>query len=231
LGVVLAPVRYSTHSSLPVAVVEVSLLECKSFILSLAYPAAHRSIPPRIIAAAFYAAFTLISIIPLFTDALFPSLFHDPDERSPGFGVGLFAGAHFFFINPLVTVLGICSIIPQAIQIRSLLSSPSPGLGVVSIRDFALQGVVFALLAGSWVFRVRIGSGADVKLPFRSVYWYVRVAWAAGGTGAFAIVQGVLAILGRIGRKLDCEGLGSGETEPLLGEQRGDDIHGVDGHG
>jgi hypothetical protein len=145
--------------------------------------------------------------------------------------VGLFAGAHFFFISPLATLLGICSIIPQAIQIRSLLSSPSPGLGVVSIRDWALQGVVFALLAVSWVFRVRIGSGEDVTLPFRSAYWYMRVGWAAGGTGAFAIVQGVLAVLGRVGRKLDCEGVGSEERDPLLGEQRIDNIHGVGGHG
>jgi hypothetical protein len=201
----------------------------QSFILSLTYPAPHHSIPPRIIAAALYTAFTLISIVPLFTDALFPSIFHEPDERSPNFGVGLFAGAHFFLINPLVTVLGMCSIIPQAIQIRSLLSSPSPGLGVVSIRDWALQGVVFALLAASWVFRVTIGSGEDVTLPFRSIYWYVRVGWAAGGTGAFAVVQGVLAVLGQAGRKFGREGVGSGERDPLLGEQRTDNIHGVDG--
>jgi hypothetical protein len=30
---------------------------------------------------------------------------------------------------------------------------------------------------------------------------------------------------------LDCEGVGSEERDPLLGEQRIDNIHGVGGHG
>ncbi|PYI06824.1 hypothetical protein BO78DRAFT_429336 [Aspergillus sclerotiicarbonarius CBS 121057] len=194
------------------------------FILSLVYPAPYHPFSYRIIAATLYTAFALISIVPLFIDALFPTVFRDPDDRSLGFGVGLFAGGHFFIISLLVTLLSICSIIAQATRLRSQLSSPSPGLGVVSFRDWALQGVVFAVLAVSWIFRARIGSEEDVTWPFRSIFGYLRMGWAAGGSGIFAMVQAGLVVLGR---GWSHEGVVLGESEPLLGEQRDEDVSGV----
>lgn len=136
--------------------------------------------------------FALISIILLFIDALFPSIFHEPGERQPDFGVAIFAGFHLFFFNIIFTLLSICLIIPQAIQLRSL----SLDSGVVRVRDLVLQAVLLTMLAVSWVFRVSLPSGVDVLTPFRSIAWYVRVGWPAGGTGVFAIVQGALAVLG-----------------------------------
>ncbi|RAH46321.1 uncharacterized protein BO95DRAFT_452683 [Aspergillus brunneoviolaceus CBS 621.78] len=141
-------------------------------------------------------------------DALFPSMFHEPDERQIDFGVAIFAG--------------MCSIIPQAIQLRSL----SLDWGVVRVRDWTLQAVVLAMLAVSWLFRVRFASREDnVLTPFRSIAWFVRVGWPAGGTGMFAVVQGGLAVLGLLGRRRVVGGgegvrVSEGETNPLLGGTR-----------
>ncbi|OJZ88636.1 hypothetical protein ASPFODRAFT_44358 [Aspergillus luchuensis CBS 106.47] len=187
------------------------------FILCLTYPPPHSpyTSQARILVAVLYTAFTLISVVPLFTDALFPSIFHEPGERELDLGVAIFMGFHLFYLNTIFTLLSICSIIPQAVQFRSL----SLNLGVVRVRDCALQGVVLAMLTVSWVFRVKLPDGVDVLTPFRSIIWYVWVGWPAGGTGMFALVQGGLAVLGLAGRRR-VGGKGvivrGGETAPLL---------------
>ncbi|RAH61474.1 hypothetical protein BO85DRAFT_435740 [Aspergillus piperis CBS 112811] len=116
---------------------------------------------------------SLISIVPLFTDALFPSIFHEPGERELDLGVAIFMGFHLFYLNTIFTLLSICSIIPQAVQFRSL----SLNLGVVRVRDCALQGVVLAMLTVSWVFRVKLPDGVDVLTPFRSIIWEKESGW------------------------------------------------------
>ncbi|OJJ42505.1 hypothetical protein ASPZODRAFT_76718 [Penicilliopsis zonata CBS 506.65] len=126
------------------------------FIFSLMHPDPQFPIPYRILVAALYLVFGFISLFPVITDALDSTLFHDPNEQSPGFGVNLFAGWNFFIVSPLTTLLSVCSIVPQAIQLRSQLSSPSPDQGMMRIQDCALQGVVFGVLAASWLFRVKI---------------------------------------------------------------------------
>ncbi|GCB22919.1 hypothetical protein AAWM_05804 [Aspergillus awamori] len=189
------------------------------FILCLTYPPPYyrSQAHTRILSAILYTTFALISIIPLFIDALFPSIFHEPGERQPDFGVAIFAGFHLFFLNTICTLLSICSIIPQAIQLSSL----SLDSGVVRVRDLVVQAVVLTMLAVSWVFRVSLPSGVDVLTPLRSIAWYVRVGWPAGGTGVFAIVQGGLAVLGMMGRRRVCGSVGGeGETDPLMGGSR-----------
>ncbi|KAL3263330.1 hypothetical protein ABHI18_001867 [Aspergillus niger] len=111
-----------------------------SFILCLTNPPPHyrSQAHTRILSAILYTTFALISIIPLFIDALFPSIFHEPGERQPDFGVAIFAGFHLFFLNTIFTLLSICSIIPQAIQLRSL----SLASGVV--RDIEEAGAIGA---------------------------------------------------------------------------------------
>ncbi|KAI2988862.1 hypothetical protein CBS147345_10680 [Aspergillus niger] len=85
------------------------------FILCLTYPPSHYrgQAHTRILSAILYTTFALISIIPLFIDALFPSIFHEPGERQPDFGVAIFAGFHLFFLTTIFTLLSICSIIPR----------------------------------------------------------------------------------------------------------------------
>lgn len=124
-------------------------------------------------------------------------------------------GFHLFFLNTIFTLVSISSIIPQAVQIRSLPFNSD----VVRVRDCALQGVVLAMLTVSWVFRVKLPDGVDVLTPFRSIIWYVRVGWPAGGTGIFALVQGGFAVLGLVGRRrVGGKGVTvrRGETDPLL---------------
>ncbi|PYH70539.1 uncharacterized protein BO88DRAFT_250236 [Aspergillus vadensis CBS 113365] len=187
------------------------------FILCLTYPPPHYPYASqlRILVAVLYTAFTLISVVPLFTDTLFPSIFHEPGERQLNIGVAIFMGFHLFFLNTIFTLVSICSIIPQAVQFRSLPSNSS----VLRVRNCALQGVVLAMIAVSWVFRVKLPDGVDDLTPFRSIIWYVRVGWPAGGTGIFALVQGGLAVLGLVGRRrMGGKGVAvrGGETDPLL---------------
>lgn len=52
------------------------------------------------IIAGFYITFALISIMPLFINALFPTIFHDLEERSLEMGVGIFTGAFFYHQSP-----------------------------------------------------------------------------------------------------------------------------------
>ncbi|RAL13201.1 uncharacterized protein BO97DRAFT_442635 [Aspergillus homomorphus CBS 101889] len=139
------------------------------FVLCLTYPPPHYPYPSQalILVAILYTAFTLFSIIPTFIDALFPSIFHEPGENQIDFGVAIFIGFHLYYLNTIFTLLSICSFIPQAIQLRSSLL----GSGVVSVRDWALQAVVLAMLAVSWLFRLKLPSGVDVLTPFRSILW------------------------------------------------------------
>ncbi|OJJ73398.1 hypothetical protein ASPBRDRAFT_205648 [Aspergillus brasiliensis CBS 101740] len=170
----------------------------------------------RIFLAVLYTAFTFISIIPTLADALF-TIFHELGEREPDFGVAIFMGLHIYFLNTLGTLPVICSFIPQAIRLRSL----SVDSGVVRVQDWALQAVVLAMIAASWIFRVKLADDEDdVLMPFRSIPWFVRVGWPAGGTGIFAVVQGGFAVLGVVGRKGVVGGGGQGETDPLLGGTR-----------
>ncbi|GKZ27096.1 hypothetical protein AbraIFM66951_008084 [Aspergillus brasiliensis] len=190
------------------------------FILCLTYPPPYSPYArlTRIFLAVLYTAFTFISIIPTLADALF-TIFHEPGEREPDFGVAIFMGFHIYFLSTLGTLLVICAFIPQAIRLRSLPANS----GVVRVRDWTLQAVVLAMIAVSWIFRVKLPSGEDdVLMPFRSIPWFVRIGWPAGGTGIFAVVQGGLAVLGMMGRK-GVVGGGSGgqaETDPLLGGTR-----------
>ncbi|PYH35185.1 uncharacterized protein BO87DRAFT_415391 [Aspergillus neoniger CBS 115656] len=145
------------------------------FILCLTYPPSHSPYASqvRILVAVLYTAFTLISVVPLFTDALFPSIFHEPGERQLNFGVAILMGFHLFFLNTIFTLLSICSIIPQAVQFRS----PPLNSGVVRVRNCALQGVVLAMIAVSWVFRVKLPDGVNVLTPFRSIIWEKESGW------------------------------------------------------
>jgi hypothetical protein len=143
-----------------------------------------------------YVAFLLISVVPLFTDAV--NFGEDEDER---WFSAIFFGVHSMFVNWPVTLGGIAALYFQWQKAAALSSA-----------GLAAQAVVFAAVALSWTARVRFvemepGAGS---FPFKT--WYYLVGWAAVDNGVFALVQAVLFYLARQHQS----GI-RGEEEPLLG--------------
>ncbi|KAJ6110195.1 hypothetical protein N7486_002430 [Penicillium sp. IBT 16267x] len=135
-----------------------------------------------------YVPFTLISIIPLFIDAIDHDFFGPPEWRQ--WGEALFSGYHALFMNPIVTVLALVALPCQARAIRAL---PIGNPKALSLLGLLAQGVVFSVVAISWTMRVKFQD-----LSFRDVIaygyltlisWYQMVGWAAVDNAVFALVQ------------------------------------------
>jgi hypothetical protein len=177
--------------------------------MCLFYPSNHR-IGLKISVSVWYILFALISIIPLFVDAIDHNVFGPWEGSDRKWAVALFGGGHSMFINPIVTILSITTLFAQ---VREILSQPS--LRALSLVGLATQAVIFAIVAISWMMRVKYPWNV---LDFLTA-WYQLVGWAAVDNAVFAIVQAVLLLLAlhHVGRHANKPP--SGETEPLLGGQ------------
>ncbi|KAJ5752006.1 hypothetical protein N7520_008923 [Penicillium odoratum] len=158
---------------------------------------------------------TLISIMPLFIDAVNRNFFGPPEWRR--WGEAFFSGYHAMFMNPIVTILVLVALPCQA---RAMHAQPVRDLKSLSLLGLLAQGVIFGVVAVSWTMRVRSMdlSSRDVVayrlLTF--VSWYQMVGWAAVNNAVFALVQILLLCLARNwrGEKM---AMADGEREPLLG--------------
>lgn len=176
------------------------------FVLCL-YNSPSRPGQKRMVTAIF-VIFLLISVAP----AVFESTLPPPGKSSRSEGREWFSalvfGAHALFVNPVVTALAVAALLPQA---RETLSRPDRG--ALSLTSLAVQAVVFALVAISWLFRLTIPASYWHHKPFG---WYQLVGWAPVDNIIFAIVQAiVLWIAIRRGRERNQLAL-SGESSPLL---------------
>ncbi|KAK4118576.1 hypothetical protein N657DRAFT_637930 [Parathielavia appendiculata] len=82
--------------------------------------------------SAIYLAFLLISVVPIFADALTD---HSGDQYH-SWGLDFFGAVHILFVNPIVNFLGIAALFAQA---RILMAqTPGSGLGALS-----LYGAIF----------------------------------------------------------------------------------------
>ncbi|KAK3299829.1 uncharacterized protein B0H64DRAFT_379247 [Chaetomium fimeti] len=164
--------------------------------------------------SAIYVLFLLISVIPVFVDALRE---HSTD-RNHTWVLALFGGLHVLFINPIVNFLGIAALFAQA---RILMGrTPGSGLGALSLVGLATQGATFALLAPLWLWRLWFSWN---QIPNQGwLHWQVLGQWfrmvgfVAVDYAVFAGAQSVLLFIA-VRRELHNSGASAGETAPLLG--------------
>ncbi|KAL2128445.1 hypothetical protein VTI74DRAFT_9183 [Chaetomium olivicolor] len=166
--------------------------------------------------SAIYISFLLISVVPIFADALTN---HSRDQYH-SWGLDLFGGFHILFVTPIVNFLGIAALFAQA---RILMGrTPGSGLGALSLVGLAAQGVTFALLAPSWIWRLSFPwdevNGDWLNWAVLKA-WFQMVGFVSVDYAVFAITQFVLLLI-VVWRHLhngDISGASAGETEPLLG--------------
>lgn len=146
---------------------------------------------------AIYTSFILISILPAFINAINPG----DDEWNRWF-CALFFAVHSIIINPIVTVIAICSLFIQISNATAL-----------SILGLASQAFVFALVALSWTARVRFPTIDRYSLSIL-ITWYQLVGWATVDNAVFSIIQLILFYVARHRQRGSSI---SADQEPLLG--------------
>lgn len=167
-----------------------------------------------------YLSFLLVSVVPLFVDAL-------TDHTGDGYhawGPNLLIGVHLIFVVPVVNLLGIVALAAQARTVMG--RAPGSGLGALSLVGLVAQGIVFTLLAISWPWRLafpwdeiwdeikgNVLNWAVLKAWFQ-VVGFVAVDYAVFGLGQLVLL---LIAVRRGLHHVDIPGVSAGETEPLLG--------------
>jgi hypothetical protein len=192
-----------------------------SFSLSLWYPSGTEHPGPRIVVSTIYFSFFLISLAPVFIDAVMTAAAPGKEDPYHKWEGAFFHGFHAIFIFPIVTILVIAAFFVQAREIsdvdRGWPSSPSSSLSVLGL---AIQAVVFSLVALTWLWRLvfpwHLVDGGVPLTPSFWKSWYELVGWVPGNNAFFAIVQAALFwVAWRRGRSGE-SATSSGETEPLL---------------
>jgi hypothetical protein len=153
-----------------------------------------------------YIAFLLISVVPLFADAVNPANLQDRRWFD-----ALWFGIHSLYLSWIITGLNVAAFYFQA---KESLSRPSDH--ALSRRGLLAQAVIFALVAVSWIWRVRFPYDAWEGM-FMGLFstWYELVGWAAVDNAIFALVQALLLwVTSRHVRPR--RAVSEGETEPLL---------------
>ncbi|CAM1501515.1 Fc.00g034990.m01.CDS01 [Cosmosporella sp. VM-42] len=148
---------------------------------------------------AIYISFLLISLVPLFIDPI-----DEKDPYSIWFG-GIIFGAHFLWINPIITFLGVLA---PFFQWRKAVALSTTGL--------CAQASIFAFVALSWVVRVEYPVMERVSLRI-FLNWCRSVGWAAVDNAVFAVSQFVLLCLAKHQKPVDVDSVARpDEEEPLL---------------
>ncbi|OHF03004.1 ATP synthase F0 [Colletotrichum orchidophilum] len=146
--------------------------------------------------------FLLFSVVPVLIDACQPPSRSEPRRWAQD----IFALVHYLLFIPMSTAMTILAVIPQVREIRSRRGNA----GALSLPGLTVQCVVFALVAISWVFRV--------KYPPYSpswVEWYRLIGWPVVNDGLAGCVRGLLLVVA-LRDGMD-EGWESVEGRPLLG--------------
>jgi hypothetical protein len=128
-----------------------------------------------------YTAFLLIAIVPILLELPMTPSREGDSMTNRSWLSDVYSVIHANVVHPVVTLLAVASLAPQARQIRA-----SRSLGAVSILGLALQTFMFALLAFAWLLRLQLPRG------YRGWRWYFLVGWAAVDDIVFAFVQGTL---------------------------------------
>ncbi|KAH8756568.1 hypothetical protein F5883DRAFT_649172 [Diaporthe sp. PMI_573] len=163
------------------------------------------------IVSTIYTGYLLISLVPLIVVPASTG----PEEDRKWFD-GLFTGFHIIILNPLITILGVASLYPQA---RTILGRPSDsGHGALSLVGLAVQAVLFLLLGLTWPGRLA-WPGPMFRRAFSS--WFQMVGYVAFDYIIFAVVQAVLLSIavrhsGRRVRVDDERVETASERDPLL---------------
>ncbi|KAH7380164.1 hypothetical protein BKA66DRAFT_571239 [Pyrenochaeta sp. MPI-SDFR-AT-0127] len=175
------------------------------FVVCLYLPSEHRDCSVKV-AVGIYVAFLLISVVPVFADAIKPG---SHEERQ--WTLALFFGIHSLFLSWIITALNVAAIY---YQVRETLSQPQNT--ALSRVGLATQAIIFGILAISWIGRVRFPfEGFAERFWGLLSTWYELVGWAAVDTGVFALGQAF--ILWKVSRQAVLgSGAFHGETEPLL---------------
>ncbi len=152
------------------------------FITTLHFPSEHRDISKQTTVGA-YIAFLLISLVPLLADLIIPS----GREDRRWFGA-LYGGIHSLFIGFIITGLNIAAVYAQIGEMRL-----GPSEQALSRLGLAVQAVVFALVAWSWILRVEFPYGDIEHFSLWGLWtWYELVGWVAVDNAIFALGQAVL---------------------------------------
>ncbi|KAE9368124.1 hypothetical protein N431DRAFT_548338 [Stipitochalara longipes BDJ] len=179
------------------------------FTMCLYFPPHHRG--PRYTVLTIHALFTILSLIPVVVECYLPiqdsALYLDQQQ------LGTFLTTlHRSFIGPIITVLGLASLFPQA---RETLSRSSPG--ALSIRGLAAQATVFMLVALYWPFRIGTPPGVWPPRSWGSlVSWYQLAGWATLDNAIFGTVQMILLWIAIRRNSRVQEKATNGEMAPLL---------------
>ncbi|KAJ5146648.1 uncharacterized protein N7515_001212 [Penicillium bovifimosum] len=164
----------------------------------------------KLTALAVYSAFLFVSVFPELYYVITGGIYDNGPYRE--LPLSLFGGYHLIFVNPVVTLFMVISII---FQVRQTLQEPS---SFMSVSVFAFQAFVFALLGVSWLLRIRwppSGMPAFYRSPVLEMYRLV--GWAAMDHLVYALWQALLCfIVWR--RGVNSAQSPGGETEPLLAE-------------
>lgn len=129
----------------------------------------------------------------------------------------MFAFNHVVFINPILTFLGGVSFFLQADQTYRHIEQYA-----LNLWGLAMQTVVFAIVAVSWIWRVVYANAWDPVFGDDSfLSWYFSYGHPIFANGVFAAVQFCLLLWALHYRRRAREEVkgGDGETESLLGRQ------------
>lgn len=180
------------------------LTHLPSFVVCSYLPSAHRDCSFKV-AIGTYITFLLVSVIPVFSDAVFPR--RAPDR---GMEMDIFFGVHSQFLSWIITSFNVVAVYLQIKETRL-----RPQEKALSGLGLAVQAVIFTVVAFSWVGRIKFPH-PDGGLPWAWTYlstWYELVGWATVDNGIFAMGQAILLWI-VAGHRLDERVYG--ETEPLL---------------
>ncbi|KAF2106050.1 hypothetical protein BDV96DRAFT_339262 [Lophiotrema nucula] len=178
-------------------------------IMCLLFPS-HHPWTNRTVVVAIYVGFALVSLGPVILELL------PPPQSDPLGGRRWFSAfvavLHVYLLGPVVTLLAFVALFPQIREIRT-----RPGPSVLSPLGLAIQALLFAVVALSWLVRMVLPIPLESipwdRLLHVLVVWYQLVGWAAVDNFAYAFVQTVLWVVEKAHRMLLLHG---DETAPLI---------------
>jgi hypothetical protein len=127
-----------------------------------------------------YIPLLLISVGPIIFESTLP-LTGTNSNGDRRWVTAILSNTHAFLVNPIITIIAILALLPQA---RETWSRSEPGS--LSVDGLAAQAIVFAIAALYWPRRMTLSE----DMGFFG--WYFLVGWAAVDNFVFAFVQAVL---------------------------------------
>ncbi|KAI1116146.1 hypothetical protein F5Y14DRAFT_449324 [Nemania sp. NC0429] len=157
-----------------------------------------------------YAFVLWISLVPLVDDAFFHRYPNEPSDDWRWVDI-MYHHVHALIITPVTTLLALPAFLVQA---RAILARPpGSGTGALSLQGLALQAVVFAVLAATW-----LPGRLVYPEPTGSIAWCWFLGLVPVDHALFALEQALLvAVAGWHRRRERSDEIGvSDETQPLI---------------